>query len=70
MGTQRKVLQKPITKSNISVLSFQKIIPIELDLREPTHVQCAREQMGSHLVINYKKFQEYSHLLEFPFARE
>ena len=38
MGTQRKVLQKPITKCNISVLSFQKIIPIELDLREPTHV--------------------------------
>ena len=30
----------------------------------------AREQMESHLVINYKKFQEYSHLLEFPFPRE
>ena len=38
MGTQRKVLQKPITKWHISVLSFQKIIPIELDLREPTHM--------------------------------
>ena len=26
-------------------------------------LQCAREQMGSHLVAKYKKFQEYSHLL-------
>ena len=49
MGTQRKVLQKPITKCVISVLSFQKIIPIELDLREPTHV--LSRLLGLHPVL-------------------